>query len=303
MYVYSNSVHDVGNCEDVDSMIDHFAYLVPELIRTLMPGRLIAIHLTQLTAMLNRDGEIGLKDYRGKVIEMFKRFGIPFAGECTINKNPQIQATRNKERGLLFKSLATDSCMMRMALADYLLYFRKPGKNPRPIRAGISDKYGNEQGWITEQEWVEWAAPVWNFGVDISEAMEFLRLRREAFLEYGEWLNPGVTAWNGIRETDVLNVVQARETDDERHLCPLQLPVAERVIKLYSCPGETVGSPFAGIGSEGYTALKFNRCFVGGELKESYWRSAIRNLERALTGRQQTSMFDLLALEPQEVEV
>lgn len=273
MYAYTNSPKDIGNCDHIDQMIEHFSYLVQadKLWRVMMPGRLVAIHLMQLTAMKNRDGYIGIKDYRGRVIQMMQDHDFIYTGEVTIDKNPQIQATRNKERGLLFKSLATDSAMMRMALADYLIYFRKPGDNPEPIKAGISNKYNPGAGWITEKEWIEWAAPVW----------------------YRQTKNyPG-----GIRETDVLNVSQARDSEDERHLCPLQIGVVERAIKLWSNPDDLVYSPFTGIGSEGYVALKLGRRFVGGELKESYWRHAQRYLEQAISEKNQLSIFDLMPLE------
>lgn len=269
MYAYTNSAHDIGNSTTIDEMMEHFAFLIPGLRRVMMPGRMICVHLMQLTAMKGRDGYIGLKDYRGRVIQLFDEMGIPYAGEVTIEKNPQIQAVRNKERGLLFKSLATDSAMMRMALADYLLYFRMPGENPTPIHAGMSPKYNADGGWITEEEWIEWASPVW--------------YRQRAGY-------PG-----GIRETDVLNVQQARETDDERHLAPLQLGVIERAVKLWSAPGDTVLDPFNGIGSSGYVSLKLNRKYVGCELKPSYFRSAVTNLNRAIRERQQGTLFSLIA--------
>ena len=267
MYAYSNSALDIGNTDGVEEMIEHFGFLVPELLRVTMPGRMCCIHLVQLTAMKSRDGWIGLKDYRGKVIELFARHGWPYAGEVTIDKNPQIQATRNKERGLLFKSLATDSSLMRMALADYLLYFRKPGENTRPIRAGMSDRYNAGAGWITEEEWIEWAAPVW-----YRQTKHY----------------PG-----GIRETDVLNVAQARETDDERHLCPLQLGVIERAVKLWSAPGDLVLDPFNGIGSTGQKALELGRRYVGCELKESYWRTSARILAQTEADAKSGSLLDL----------
>ena len=271
MYAYTNSVHDMGNTDGIDTMIEQFRYLARKLLRVVMPGRMVCIHLVQLTAMKNRDGYIGLKDYRGNVIDLFGSEGFVYAGEVTIEKNPQIQAVRNKERGLLFKSLATDSAMMRMALADYLLYFRKPGENPRPIRAGISTTYDNAAGWISEQEWIEWASPIW--------------YRQRAGM-------PG-----GIRETDVLNVQQARETDDERHLAPLQLGVIERAVKLWSAPGDLVLDPFSGIGSTGYMALKLNRRYVGTELKRSYYQTAIRNMERGVADAGQRDLFSLLVPE------
>lgn len=265
MYAYSNSPRDLGNSDQIAEMMRHFEFLVPELLRVTAPGRMCCIHLMQLTAMQTRDGYIGVKDYRGAVIQCMESGGWVYAGEVTIDKNPQVQATRNKERGLLFKTLATDSSLMRMALADYVIYFRKPGKNTAPIRAGVSSKYNDGGGWISEEEWIEWAAPVW--------------YRHQKGM-------PG-----GIRETDVLNVACARESEDERHLCPLQLGVIERCVKLWSAPGETVFSPFAGIGSEGYVALKFGRKFIGIELKESYWKQAQRYLKSA-----QREKRDILSL-------
>lgn len=259
MYAYTDSGRDMGNCKSVNEMLSHMDFLIPELLRILKPGRLCCVHLCQLTAMKSRDGWIGLKDYRGDTIRHFSAAGWRFAGEVTIDKNPQIQATRNKERGLLFKSLATDASMMRMALADYMIYFRKDGENDTPIRAGKSEKYNSGGGWITEEEWIEWAAPVW----------------------YRQTKNyPG-----GIRETDVLNVKCAREDKDERHLCPLQLGVIERCLKLWSAPGDTVLSPFMGIGSEGYMSVKHGRKFVGFELKPSYFNVAARNLADAVRER------------------
>lgn len=267
MYAYSNSPRDMGNTKSIDDMMIHFKFLMPELLRVIKPGRLCCIHLCQLTAMLNRDGYIGLKDYRGRIIGDMTDVGWVFAGEVTIDKNPQIQATRNKERGLMFKTLATDSSLMRMALADYLIYFRKPGQNEEKVRAGISQKYKNPNGWITEEEWIEWAAPVW-----------YRRVATDGRRHVSNY--PGAhQSTDGIMETDVLNVAEARDDKDERHLCPLQLGVIERAVKLWSNPGDIVLSPFAGIGSEGYVSLQLGRKFVGVELKPSYFNVAVRNLK------------------------
>lgn len=255
MYVYTDQARDMGNVESVEQMIEHFGYLVPELLRVTMPGRSVAIHLAQAQTR-KRDGEeIGLRDFRGATIKAMEAGGFTYYGEVAIDKDPQVKAIRTKDRGLLFKTLAKDSANMRMAQADYLIQFRKPGENPHPIAAGISERYENEDGWITPEEWIEWAAPVW--------------------YRAGEGY-PG-----GIRETDVLNVSAARDERDERHLCPLQLGVIERAVKLWSAPGETILSPFAGVGSEGYVAVGLGRRFVGVELKRSYFETAASNLASA----------------------
>lgn len=265
MYVYTDQARDMGNVSDVEEMIAHYEFLLPELMRVLMPGRTVAVHLAQAQSRRVDGLEIGLLDFRGKTIEAMQRAGFTFYGEVTIDKNPQVKAVRTKDRGLLFKSLATDSANMRMAQADYLLQFRKPGENPNPIRAGISEKYSPDgSGWITAEEWITWAAPVWYRHSE----------------DY-----PG-----GIRETDVLNVAAARDERDERHLCPLQLGVIERAVKLWSAPGEIVLSPFAGVGSEGYRALELGRRFVGVELKSSYFQQACRNLAKASSMKEQQTL-------------
>lgn len=255
MYVYSDSERDMGNSRTVEELVDHYRFLIPGLLRTLMPGRSCCVHLCQTLRVKYLDGVSGIRDFRGAVIAAMESAGFVYYGEVCIDKDPQVKAIRTKDQGLLFKSLATDSARMHMALADYMLQFRKPGENPEPIRAGISDRYGNPGGWITAEEWIEWAAPV--------------------------WYRASSTYPGGIRETDVLNVQVARADRDERHIAPLQLGVIERAVKLWSNPGDLVLSPFAGIGSEGVGALRHGRRFVGIELKDSYFRTAVGNLTAA----------------------
>lgn len=280
MYVYTNSIHDMGNVKDNQEMIQQFAYLSRKILAKTMPSRTCAIHLTQSTAQLGRDGYVGIKDFRGQIIRMMEDEGWIYYGEACIDKNPQVKAIRTKDHGLMFKTLSKDSAKMHMALADYLIQFVKPGDNPNPLRAGISERYDNMDGWITNEEWILWARPVW----------------------YSADLIPEGAIDTGIRETETLNVRQARETDDERHLAPLQLGVIRRAIMLWSGPGEIVYSPFSGIGSEGYEAIKLGRQFIGGELKRSYWLSAIENLKQATRSKNQLSLFDFVAIKEMESE-
>jgi superfamily II DNA or RNA helicase len=244
LYVYSPTERDLGNSKDEKEFFDHFRFIIKDLYRITKKGRICAVHVSQIPAMLVNDGYIGLKDFRGKTIEAFISENWIFHGEVCIDKNPQIQAIRTHSKGLTFAQKNKDSSWSRPGLADYILLFRKFGENAEPVLTDISN-----------EEWITWAHPV----------------------------------WYGIRETEVLNGTEAKGNDDERHICPLQLGTIERVIRLWSNKGDTVFSPFAGIGSEGYQALKFGRKFIGIELKKSYFEIAVKNLDKALT--KQNNMF------------
>jgi len=271
MYAYTDMAEDMGNVKSQDEMIEHYRFLIPSLLRALMPGRSCCVHLCQGVAFQYLDGYIGVKDFRGAIIAAMEDAGFVYYGEVCIEKDPQVKAIRTKDQGLLFKTLAKDSANMHMALADYVVQFRKPGDNPIPIKAGVSERYDNLDGWITAEDWIEWASPVWHRQSD----------------KYP----------NGIRETNVLdNYRDAREDEDEKHVCPLQLDVIDRCVQLWSAPGDRVLSPFMGIGSEGYGALKRGRKFTGIELKESYFRVAVKNLRRAVRERDNYGQQELDAV-------
>jgi DNA modification methylase len=246
LFTYTASERDMGNCATPAEFFAHFGFLQRELLRATKPGRLTCVHVAQVPAMLERDGYIGLKDFRGQTIEAFAANGWIYHGEVCIDKDPQAQAIRTKAKGLLFVQMRKDSSWSRPALADYILIFRKPGDNAVPI---VPD--------ITNDQWIEWARPI----------------------------------WYGIRESDTLQVVEARAEEDERHICPLQLGTIERCIRLWSNPGELVLSPFAGIGSEGYEAIRLGRRFVGFELKPTYAAVAVKNLQAAEQAKRQGALF------------
>lgn len=247
LYTYSNSDRDMGNCRDYAEFYEHFRFLVRELYRVTMPGRLLSFHCMNLQTSKFRDGVIGLHDFRGELVRLFQAEGWIFHSEVCIWKDPVTAMQRTKALGLLHKTIRTDSSMSRQGIPDYLVTMRKPGKNPEPI-AHTHEEFPVEL-------WQRYASPVW---MDI---------------------NPSRT----------LQYQTARENDDERHICPLQLDVIERGLQLWSNPGDLVLSPFAGIGSEGYCAIKMGRRFVGAELKRSYWELARRNLEQA--SKEQIDLF------------
>lgn len=246
LYTYTATARDMGNCASAAEFFEHFGFLIRDLLRVTKPGRLSCCHVAQVAAMLERDGYIGLKDFRGDTIRAFQANGWIYHGEVCIDKDPQAQAIRTKAKGLLFVQMRKDSSWSRPALADYILIFRKPGENAVPIQPDI-----------TNDQWIEWARPI----------------------------------WYGIRESDTLHVAEARSDDDERHICPLQLGTIERCIRLWSNPGETVLSPFAGIGSEGYEAIRLGRQFIGFELKPQYAEVATKNLAAAVLAKTQGELF------------
>ncbi len=261
MYAYTDSTRDIGNCANIEEMLGHFDWLIPELLRVTIPGRSCCIHLAQEPIFKWQEGYCGLRDFRGEVIRAMQRHDWVFASERMIDKDPQLKAARTKDSGLAMQTAAKDASRLTGTMADYLLQFRKKGENPIPIRALIDhDKkeLQNPDGWITKNEWIYWASCVW-------------------------WNTKRHTPDGGISESDVLrNFTAGKENEDEKHLCPLQLGVIERCVKLWSAPGDTVLSPFMGIGSEGHVALKLGRRFVGFELKPSYYRVACQNLAVAM---------------------
>lgn len=297
MYAYTDLPGDMGNVRDYDEFFNHFDYLLPQWLRVTKPGRTACVHVTDGVAMVSREGYMGLKDFSGDTIRSFQKNGWIYAGKVFVDQDPQLEAVRNNTHGLLFKSLATDAAIMRFALADYVLLFRKPGDNEVPIKAGKSAKYNKGGGWITEEEWIEWAAPVWyrHIAVDGKIAQSqphHPSLHRSAMMSSTK---NGGKSFNGIQDTDVANVSIARDPSDERHLCPLQFGIIERCVKLFSNPGEMIMDPFNGVGSTGIKSLQLDRKYTGMEIKESYWDTSVKYLKKSELGTMQVqkTIFDL----------
>lgn len=247
LYTYSNSERDMGNCRSYGEFAEQYQFLGKEWFRVMMPGRLVSIHCMNLPAMKERDGYIGMKDFRGDVIRWMESLGFIYHAEVCIWKDPVVEMQRTKALGLLHKQIKKDSAMSRMGIPDYLVTFRKPGENPERI------EHTNES--YPVGHWQQVAAPAWS-----------------------EYASP---VWWDINQSDTLNRNGAREEQDEKHICPLQLPVIERGVELWSNPDDIVLDPFDGIGSTGYQAVKMGRRHIGVELKGSYFKMASENLKRA----------------------
>jgi len=239
LYTYSALPNDMGNCRTHGEFYQHFSYLTKELFRVMRPGRNLSFHCMNLPISKERDGYIGVADFRGDMIRIFQEAGFIYHSEVCIWKDPVIAMQRTKALGLLHKQLKKDSCMSRQGIADYLVTMRMPGENPRPV------SHTNES--FPVKVWQQYASPI----------------------------------WTDIDPSDTLQRASAREHDDERHICPLQLEVIRRGIRLWSNPNDEVLSPFAGIGSEGFVSIQEGRRFIGIELKESYFAQAVSNLRIA----------------------
>lgn len=239
LYTYSASERDMGNCKTHEEFFRHFEFLTLELHRVIMPGRLLSFHCMNLPTSKERDGVIGISDFRGELIRIFQHAGFIYHSEVVIWKDPVTAMQRTKALGLLHKQLKKDSCMSRQGIPDYLVTMRKVGDNPERVT------HTDES--FPVSIWQRYASPIW---MDI---------------------NP----------SDTLQKESARENEDERHICPLQLQVIRRALELWTNPNDLVLSPFAGIGSEGFVAIELGRRFLGMELKESYWKQAVANLQAA----------------------
>jgi hypothetical protein len=254
LYAYTSEACDIGNTDTMGAEAEvHLSFFYRGLARVLKPGRVAMVHVCQIPRM-KRAGGVGLCDFRGINIRIAQRAGLIYEYDWLIRKNPQAQAIRTRSRELQFAGLERDRARQRGTICDYMIKFSAPGENAIPI---CDDDEHETQ--VSRNKWIDWAEG----------------------------------AWMDIRETDTLNTKEAKGEDDTKHICPLQLEVINRCVRLYSNPGELVFSPFTGVGSEGYVSLKLGRRFHGCEIKKEYYDTACKNLskvERTVT--RQTGLFD-----------
>lgn len=273
LYTYSNSDRDMGNCQSDDEFFEHFRFLIRELFRITMPGRLVSFHCMNLPTSKAHHGYIGIRDFRGELIRAFEDEGWIYHSEVCIWKDPVIAQQRTKALGLLHKQIVKDSAMSRQGIPDFLVTMRKPGVNPEPISGEFEEFVG--EGMDVSREAYEKQATVMRANGKDPWPFE---MWRSVFV----WQKYASPVWMDINPNNTLQYRSARDEKDEKHICPLQLDVIARGVELWSNPGDIVFSPFAGIGSEGYQAIKMGRRFVGVELKESYYRVAVNNLAMAV---------------------
>lgn len=275
LYHYSSSERDLSNCRSHQEFFDHYAFVVGEIHRATMPGRLSAVHCMDIP---RKTSPGGLVDFPGEIIRLHESLGWRFWCRHFVWKEPLGVRNRTMAKGLAHKQVVTDASLCDVASADCLLLFRKNGENPVPV--------ANPNGLLEYAGEREIPAEVLKYRGHKGKQIEN---------RYSHWIwrQYASSFWDDIRLERTLPYKQAREEDDERHMHPLQLDVIERIVQLRSLPGETVLTPFMGVGSEAYGAVLNGRKAIGVELKPAYYRQAVTNLEEAAKGRKaEATLFD-----------
>ena len=270
LYTYSNNQADMGNSSSDEEFFEHYKYLIAEKLRITKPGRLSAVHCSDLPIFKGKSGFIGMKDFSGDIIKAHEECGWIYHSRITIWKNPVLEVTRTKAIGLMHKQFKKDSAISRVGMPDYMLIFRKHGDNLEPIaQKRIEGDY---------------------IGLDIVTAD---RPHPDSY-SINLWQRYASPVWMDISQGDVLSYRGAKSEKDEKHICPLQLDVIRRCIDLWSNKGDTVFTPFGGIGSELVSAITMGRKAIGIELKRNYWEQAVKHCEDAEAGSNRPNFFHML---------
>ncbi len=260
LYSYSSSDRDLSNCSTYEQFLEHYGFIVEQIARLTKSGRLSAVHCMDLVRGTD------LIDLPGDIIRIHQRHGFIFHDRKTVWKEPLRVAMRTRALGLRHSQIVKDSSLCRSALADYILTFRKVGSNKVPI--------AHPEGLLT-------------YAGEDEIPSELLRYRegnvpvKENKLSHWIWRRYASSVWHDVRAGRVLPYRTARESEEEKHVCPLQLDVIERCLTLWSNPGDRVLTPFMGVGSEVYGSVRMGRKALGVELKPSYFRQALANLALA----------------------
>ena len=271
LFTYSNYIHDMGNNENHEEFFKQYNFLLQDLYRILKPGRLMVCHTKDLAVYKNSSGYTGLYDFTGEHHRAVENVGFKYHSKINIWTDPVLEMQRTKTQRLLYKQLRKDSSYTGVGLPEYCTVFRKWEGNEEDWKP-INNKNQNN---FPLDIWQQWASPIWNVEKSDIEHLE------ETMKEYR------VNSWFDIKRTDVLNNSEGTDLGDEKHIAPLQLSVIRKSVQMWSNPGETVFTPFLGIGSEVYESVKLGRFGIGIELKDKYFETAIKNVNKVLEKRNQ----------------
>lgn len=268
LYHYSSSERDLSNCDDYEQFFQHYAFVVSELFRLTMPGRMTAVHCMDVPSSNTGKGD-ALIDFPGDIIRLHEREGWRYVARYSVWKEPLAVRNRTMTKALAHKTIVDDSSKCSVANADYLLVFRRKGENPVPIThpVGLLEYAGERQIPAEVRGYRGWKGK-----------------QTENRFSHWIWRQYASAFWDDIRMNRVLPYREARDSEDEKHVHPLQLDVIDRILTLWSNPGETVLTPFMGVGSEVYAAVAMGRRGIGAELKASYYRQAVKNIGMAAAG-------------------
>jgi len=286
LFVYSDSERDLGNAGEGNAFVEQYRFFAEALTRVLRPGRIACVHCTDLPMRKGKHGAVGLQDFSGDLIRAHSEAGLIYHGRATIWKDPVVEMQRTKAIGLLYKQIRKDSAFNRVGMPDYMLFFRKDGENDRRVSHGAP---GSDEARKIAQEWFDDLRRQ-GLCADVPDDQLIAELTEEAEFDVYHWQRLASPVWMDIQQGKVLRRVKAE--NDEKHVCPLQLDVIRKCLRLYTRPGDVVMDPFNGIGSTGYEAVKARRKYVGFELKSEYAAQADRNLREA-----QGASLDLFAAE------
>ena len=273
LYHYSSSDRDLSNCKDYGQFFDHYEFVIKELFRLTMPGRMTAVHCADVPS--GNSGVDNLVDFPGDIIRIHDRIGFKYIARYAVWKEPLGVRNRTMAKNLAHKSIVDDSSRCSVASADYLLVFRKKGTNPVPIAHphGLMEYAGERK-----------------IPADVMKFKGYTGNQIENRYSHWIWRQYASAFWDDIRLGNVLPYKEARDKDDEKHVHPLQLDVIERCLHLWSNPDEVVFTPFMGVGSEVYCAVKLGRKGIGIELKPSYYNQAKKNIPHALEQKRTSSL-------------
>jgi DNA modification methylase len=274
LYNYSSSERDFSNCEDKFQFLEMYNYLIKELSRITKPGRITAVHVSDV-----HDNTGRLWDFPGEVINLHEQNGFEYHNRITIWKEPLKVRMRTMVQSLMHKFIVEDATKCFTAMPDYVLIFKKKGENLTPVihPNGLIDyPYFGDIPFLKDHK-----KTYGNYADFRKKWIGFSGDQRENKLSHLTWQRYASSVWDDVRIDNVLPFQDSKEEDDEKHVHPLQLDVIDRLVYLYSNPDEVVLTPFMGVGSEVYSAVSLGRKAIGIELKDSYYKQAIKNLEGA----------------------
>lgn len=293
LFTYSDSYRDMGNCDSHSEFFEQNQFLLDKLFKKMKPGRIVCIHSKDLAKYKNSSGYSGLYDFTGDYHRAMEKAGFRYHSKVTIWTDPVLEMQRTKTQRLLYKQLRKDSLYSGVGLPEYITIFKKwdgIDENTAPVNNKNFDNFNLDM-------WQDWASPVWGGKIkkdDLKELITYYATMNgiedyQKLIDMNpEWLTG---SWFDIRRTDVLNKKKGTDHKDEKHIAPLQLSVIRRCVTMWTNPGDVVFTPFAGIGSELYESIKLGRKAKGIELKESYFDTAVRNLNGVELSMNQLEAF------------